>query len=70
MGSRYLRIGGSITLPGTYTPANSSGMRAAGSSGKEARLLVKFRRLFSRMDESNLRLLLGMAQKMARTKAH
>jgi len=41
-----------------------------GSTGKEARLLVKFCRLFSRMDQSQLRLLLGMAQKMARQKAN
>ena len=42
---------------------------AWGSSGKEARLLVKFRRLISGMNESQLKLLLGMAQKMARRKA-
>jgi transcriptional regulator with XRE-family HTH domain len=41
---------------------------AWGSSGKQARLLVKFRHLFSRMHESELRLLLAMAQKMARQK--
>jgi transcriptional regulator with XRE-family HTH domain len=39
---------------------------AWGRSGKQARLLVKFRRLFSRMQESDLRLLLDMAQRMAR----
>jgi transcriptional regulator with XRE-family HTH domain len=39
---------------------------AWGRSGKQARLLVKFRRLFSRMQESDLKLLLDMAQKMAR----
>ena len=39
---------------------------AWGRSGKEARLLVKFRRLFGRMQESDLKLLLGMAQKMVR----
>jgi len=39
-----------------------------GSSGKEARLLTIFRLLLSRMEESNRRLLLHMAQKMARTK--
>ena len=42
---------------------------AWGSSGKEARLLVKFRRLLSHMEERNRRLLLSTAQKMARTKA-
>ena len=38
---------------------------AWGSSGKEARLLTKFRRLLGRIDESDRRLLLYMAQKMA-----
>jgi transcriptional regulator with XRE-family HTH domain len=36
-----------------------------GSSGKEARLLSKFRRLMGRIEESDRRLLLYMAQKMA-----
>ena len=48
----------------------TAGDIAWGSSGKEARLLGKFCRLFSRMSESNLRLLLGMAQKMRRHKAN
>jgi transcriptional regulator with XRE-family HTH domain len=39
-----------------------------GSSGKDARLLTIFRGLFSRMKENNRRLLLHMAQKMARTR--
>jgi transcriptional regulator with XRE-family HTH domain len=42
---------------------------AWGSKGKEARLLAKFCRLFSRMDQSQLGLLLSVAQKMARAKA-
>jgi transcriptional regulator with XRE-family HTH domain len=42
---------------------------AWGSKGKEARLLAKFCRLFSGMNESQLKLLLGMAQKMAKRKA-
>ena len=42
---------------------------AWGSSGKEARLLAKFCRLFSRMKEDDLGMLLFMAQKMARRKA-
>src|SRR5712692_1560493 len=37
-----------------------------GSSGKEARILNKLRRLLGRMNESKRRLLLHMAQKMAR----
>ena len=36
-----------------------------GSSGKEARLLSKFRRLMGRIEEPDRRLLLYMAQKMA-----
>ena len=42
---------------------------AWGSSGKEARLLTKFLRLFSRMNESDVKLLFSMAQKLARAKA-
>ena len=42
---------------------------AWGSEGKEARLLAKFCRLFSRMEESDLGMVLFMAQKMARRKA-
>src|SRR5882757_3889313 len=37
-----------------------------GSKGKDARLLAKFRRLFSRMEAGDLGLVLFMAQKMAR----
>jgi transcriptional regulator with XRE-family HTH domain len=40
-----------------------------GSKGKDARLLAKFCRLFGRMEEGDLGLLLFMAQKMARRKA-
>ncbi len=42
---------------------------AWGSSGKQARLLVKFCRLLSRMKEGDRGLLLFMAQKMAKTKS-
>jgi transcriptional regulator with XRE-family HTH domain len=38
---------------------------AWGSSGKDARVLTKFRRLMGRIDEADRRLLLYMAQKMA-----
>ena len=38
---------------------------AWGNSGKDARLLSKFRRLMSRIEEGDRRLLLYMAQKMA-----
>jgi transcriptional regulator with XRE-family HTH domain len=37
-----------------------------GSSGKDARLLARFRRVLSRTDESKRKLLLLMAQKMAK----
>jgi transcriptional regulator with XRE-family HTH domain len=39
---------------------------AWGDSGKDARTLAKFRRLLSRTDETDRKLLLFMAQKMAR----
>jgi len=39
--------------------------RSWGSSGKEARLMAKFYQLLSRTDESDRRLLLHMARKMA-----
>ena len=42
---------------------------AWGSSGKDARFLTKLRRLLSRMEEDNCRLLLFLAQKMARPRA-
>ena len=42
---------------------------AWGSSGKEARLLVKFRRLLSHMKEGDRELMLSMAQKMSRRNA-
>jgi transcriptional regulator with XRE-family HTH domain len=38
---------------------------AWGSRGKDARVLVKFRRLMGRIDEGDRRLLLYMAQKMS-----
>jgi transcriptional regulator with XRE-family HTH domain len=40
-----------------------------GSTGREARLLVKFCQLCSRMSKSDLKLLFFMARKMARSKA-
>src|SRR6202795_2843957 len=42
---------------------------AWGSKGKDARMLAKFCRLFSRMEEADRGLVLFMAQKMARGKA-
>jgi transcriptional regulator with XRE-family HTH domain len=46
----------------------SAGELAWGSTGKEARVLEKFRQLLSRTNESDTKLLLFMAQKMARGK--
>jgi transcriptional regulator with XRE-family HTH domain len=43
---------------------------AWGSSGKEARFLDKFRRLLKKTDESDRKLLLFMAQKMANAFGH
>jgi transcriptional regulator with XRE-family HTH domain len=40
---------------------------AWGRSGKDAKVLDQFRRLFGRADEKDLKILLLMAQKMART---
>ncbi len=42
---------------------------AWGSSGRDARWLAKFRRLLARTEESDRKLLMFMAQKMARGKA-
>ena len=42
---------------------------AWGGKGKDARLLANFRRVFSRMEAGDLRMVLFMAQKMARRKA-
>ena len=51
-------------------PKRKSGDDIAwGSSGKDARLLAKFSRLFGRMEKGNRELVLFTAQKMARRKA-
>ena len=42
---------------------------AWGNKGKDARLLSQFCRLFSKMEQDELRMVLFMAQKMARRKA-
>jgi transcriptional regulator with XRE-family HTH domain len=47
-------------LPNRKTPGDI----AWGSSGKDARVLEKFRQLFSRTEESDVKLLLFMAQKL------
>jgi len=53
------------TLPKPKIGANI----AWGSKGKDARLLANFCRVFSRMEESDLGMVLFMVQKMARRKA-
>jgi transcriptional regulator with XRE-family HTH domain len=50
----------------TLTNRRAASDLAWGSSGKDARYLMKFRQQLSRMDESDRRLLLFMAQKMSR----
>jgi len=51
-------------------PNRKSGTDIAwGSKGKDARMLAQFCRLFSRMDEGDLAMVLFMAQKMPRRKA-
>ena len=49
------------TVPKRKTPGDN----AWGCSGRDARVLEKFRRLLSRTKESDVKLLLLMAQKMA-----
>ena len=55
-------------LPNLPKRGNGSDV-AWGSKGKDALLLAKFCRLFSRMEKNDLRLLLFMVQKMAKRKA-
>ena len=49
-----------------FPKRKAAGEVAWGSSGKDARTLDRFRRLLKRADESDRKLLLFMAQKMAR----
>src|SRR6202521_3900909 len=54
--------------PNRLTRKNGNDV-AWGGKGKDARLLANFRRVFSRMEAGDLRMVLFMAQKMARRKA-
>ena len=54
--------------PAAKFPNRKASKFAWGNSGKEARLLTKFRHLFGKIDQGDLNLLLLMAQKMARKK--
>ena len=55
-------------LPNLPKRKSSDGM-AWGSSGKDARFLNKLRRLLSKTEDADRKLLLHMAQKMARPRA-
>jgi transcriptional regulator with XRE-family HTH domain len=50
-------------------PPNTRTAPSRGRPGKEARLMAKFHRLLSQMDETHRRLLLHMARKMADQKS-
>ena|SRR5712691_1829653 len=64
----FLDVEGAPKLP--HLPKRkTANSKLWGSSGKEARLLATFCRLFNRMQDSDRGLLLFMAQKMARRKA-
>jgi transcriptional regulator with XRE-family HTH domain len=52
------------------TKRKSTAEIAWGSSGKDARLLEKFRRILSRTDANQRALLLSLGQKMVRLKAY
>jgi len=53
-----------------YTYKRKNGELGWGSTGKEARLLEKFRQCLSRASNDDIKLLLFVAQKMTRGKAH
>jgi hypothetical protein len=54
----------------SYLPKRKAGNDIAwGSKGKDARLLANFCRVFSRLDDGDLGMVLYMAKKMARRKA-
>ncbi len=63
----FLDVEGAPKLPHLPKRKAANG-KLWGSSGREARLLAIFCRLFKRMQDSDRRLLLFMAQKMARSK--
>jgi len=51
--------------PEIKTPPVATPEFARGASGRDARLMARFQRLFSRMDESKRLLVLDMARKLA-----
>ncbi len=50
-------------------PKRNAGSKLFGASGKDARMLEKFRRLLSKTDAKNQGILMHMARKMVRRKA-
>ena len=55
--------------PPSVSPISRGGRETTwGSKGKDARMLAKFCRLFSHMEKDDLKLVLSMAQKMAKRK--
>jgi transcriptional regulator with XRE-family HTH domain len=52
-----------------FAKSMRSNETAWGRSGKDARLLARFVRILSKMDENNRRLLVAIAQKMVRAKS-
>jgi transcriptional regulator with XRE-family HTH domain len=54
--------------PPAALPKPKAAMSGWGSSGRDARLLGKFRRLLSRTDKADINVLLFMAQKLAQKK--
>src|ERR1700730_7401469 len=54
--------------PPAAPPKAETATAGWGSSGRDARTLGKFHRLFSQIDKADISLLLFMAQKMAQTK--
>lgn len=54
--------------PPATPPKPETATAGWGSSGRDARTLGKFRRLFSQIDKADISLLLFMAQKMVQTK--
>jgi hypothetical protein len=54
--------------PPAALPKPKAAARGWGSSGRDARLLGKFRRLLSRTDKADINVLLFMAQKLAQKK--
>jgi hypothetical protein len=55
--------------PPALPTATASNAKLFGACGKDQRTLLKFQRLFGRMDEKDRELLLSLANKMTRNRA-